>query len=622
MKSNKIWIGIIFLAVISILTIFPLASAQGTSFDNATQLELNKTYTLNVTKEKPVFFLLPELNPAEVFTIESTRVKRQEGPFACDVIFHYYDSNREEVSKGGYWFMAPNSIKQRIFYSAEKLPIYLKLETCDDCDCDYEVISLKFEKIILYDAGSGTDAGSNFDTALPISVGTNQKGWLSYDDVTDTYKIDLKRGDNLIVKLTPKADSNFGIEIFDQNRISKVYSEGANPGAIFSTSYVSPSNQTVYFQVFPTTYNVEERYYYLDVNITKGIVPIVCNPGEERCNSGNIEKCSGDGATWEVYKTCEDGCGYYHGEPMCNIQIGIGPTTSSGEGPWGSGSSGFLGFLAGIMVFIIIFGIAIYVYFALALMTIAKKTGTENAWFAWVPVLNYILMAKISKMELWTVILAFVPVANIIILIMWFMKIAEARGRPSWWGVIIGLVPILSIVSLVFLGLLAWKEAEGTYAGAGSSGSAMTATGQPRAMSGTTKISPEIKQIVDYINKNKEGYTKAQLRKALIDAGWPITKVNEAYDIIEGKEKGEKIKPKASSKVSPMPQAKVKTPQAKAHEKTKKAVLSALLEPPNRKLLDYIKNARASGMKDPAIRKALIDAGWPKAQVDNTFRYI
>ncbi len=41
---------------------------------------------------------------------------------------------------------------------------------------------------------------------------------------------------------------------------------------------------------------------------------------------------------------------------------------------------------------VLIIWLAIYAYFAFSLMTIANKTGTENSWYAWIPILNVVLM--------------------------------------------------------------------------------------------------------------------------------------------------------------------------------------------------------------------------------------
>jgi hypothetical protein len=69
-----------------------------------------------------------------------------------------------------------------------------------------------------------------------------------------------------------------------------------------------------------------------------------------------------------------------------------------------------------ILVFFLIFG-ALYVYMALALSTIAKKTNTENAWLAWIPIVNIVLMLNIAKKPVWWIILCFIPLVNIVILV-------------------------------------------------------------------------------------------------------------------------------------------------------------------------------------------------------------
>ena len=48
------------------------------------------------------------------------------------------------------------------------------------------------------------------------------------------------------------------------------------------------------------------------------------------------------------------------------------------------------------LVFLIIF-LAVYIYGALALMAIAKKTKTPNGWLAWIPIANVFLIIQIAK---------------------------------------------------------------------------------------------------------------------------------------------------------------------------------------------------------------------------------
>jgi ABC-type Na+ efflux pump permease subunit len=105
------------------------------------------------------------------------------------------------------------------------------------------------------------------------------------------------------------------------------------------------------------------------------------------------------------------------------------------------------------LVFVVI-ALAAYVYMALALSTIAKKTNTENPWLAWIPIINIILMLNIAKKPLWWIILCLVPFVNIVILVLVWMGIAEARNKPNWWGILI----IVPIVGLIVPGYLAWAD--------------------------------------------------------------------------------------------------------------------------------------------------------------------
>lgn len=108
----------------------------------------------------------------------------------------------------------------------------------------------------------------------------------------------------------------------------------------------------------------------------------------------------------------------------------------------------------GFLMFFMVFALATYVYVALALSTIADKTNTENGWLAWIPIANVILMLNIARKPIWWIVLCLIPLVNIVIFIILWMGIAEARNKPSWWGVLM-LVPV---VSLIVPGYLAWSD--------------------------------------------------------------------------------------------------------------------------------------------------------------------
>jgi len=109
---------------------------------------------------------------------------------------------------------------------------------------------------------------------------------------------------------------------------------------------------------------------------------------------------------------------------------------------------------AGILMFCFVLFVGLYVYMALALQTIATKTNTENSWLAWIPIANLVLMLNIAKKPIWWIVLFLIPLVNIVIAIMVWMGVAEARGKPSWWGIL----TIVPVANLVVPGVLAWSD--------------------------------------------------------------------------------------------------------------------------------------------------------------------
>jgi len=102
---------------------------------------------------------------------------------------------------------------------------------------------------------------------------------------------------------------------------------------------------------------------------------------------------------------------------------------------------------------LILFGI-IYAYIAFSLQTIATKTNTENGWLAWIPIANVYLMCKIAGKPGWWLLLFLIPLVSIVVMIIVWMGIAEARNKASWLGILM----IVPIANLILPGYLAFSE--------------------------------------------------------------------------------------------------------------------------------------------------------------------
>lgn len=103
----------------------------------------------------------------------------------------------------------------------------------------------------------------------------------------------------------------------------------------------------------------------------------------------------------------------------------------------------------------IVFSIIAYVVGAFFCQKIYEKLGVENAWFAWIPILNVYVNFVAGDEEnpvLWT-ILALVPCINIIAivkLIIAWVKICN-KLEKSPWLILLWLIPLIGFAIFGYL---------------------------------------------------------------------------------------------------------------------------------------------------------------------------
>lgn len=99
-----------------------------------------------------------------------------------------------------------------------------------------------------------------------------------------------------------------------------------------------------------------------------------------------------------------------------------------------------------------------YVYTSFALMKIAEKLGDAKPWFAWIPILNTILLFRLGDQNPYYLLFVLLPGVGAIIVfvlsVITYMNICEKFGRDR----LLGLLKISSVGELVLLGVLAWGK--------------------------------------------------------------------------------------------------------------------------------------------------------------------
>jgi len=111
----------------------------------------------------------------------------------------------------------------------------------------------------------------------------------------------------------------------------------------------------------------------------------------------------------------------------------------------------YLAFL-GIMV-------ASYIIYALCLFFIAKKLDVAMPWLSFIPLAQlWPFVAAAGKPWWWMLILLFVPIANIIVFVYFWMLIAENLGRSRAFGLLTALLLCVPVLGLIMPAILAFKS--------------------------------------------------------------------------------------------------------------------------------------------------------------------
>lgn len=103
-----------------------------------------------------------------------------------------------------------------------------------------------------------------------------------------------------------------------------------------------------------------------------------------------------------------------------------------------------------VMLFALVFGIAMYIIFALLMGRIFKKAGVES-WKAWVPVYNNWVLLELGGQQGFWAVLALVPVVNIVAAVFIYIAMHNIGLKLGKEGAFVLLAIFLPVVWLIWL---------------------------------------------------------------------------------------------------------------------------------------------------------------------------
>ncbi len=98
--------------------------------------------------------------------------------------------------------------------------------------------------------------------------------------------------------------------------------------------------------------------------------------------------------------------------------------------------------------------LAAYLYFTFAQFKIAQKLRYENAWFAFIPLLNTIQLIQMAQKPLWWFLLCLIPFINIVCFAILWINVAKYVGHAP----ILGFLTIIPVVNFITIGVLGFSH--------------------------------------------------------------------------------------------------------------------------------------------------------------------
>lgn len=108
--------------------------------------------------------------------------------------------------------------------------------------------------------------------------------------------------------------------------------------------------------------------------------------------------------------------------------------------------------IIGIILMIVLW-LSIIVFAILSQWKVFEKAG-QPGWACLIPFYNIIILLKIANKPWWWIFMFFIPIANIVFMIMMIHRISLSFGKGA--GFTVGLL----FLSIIFWGILAFDKSE------------------------------------------------------------------------------------------------------------------------------------------------------------------
>ena len=269
-----VFLGAFLVGAIGIVSAQQTLPKGGDSFETAVKIEPGSYEGEAIEEGEPEYFYI-DVKPGQELQMKGA-LKGSDS--SGEQTLSLYSENRKEIAyESDYLFkgdQAPFSFSWLTNSEKDSYKYYIKRWRM------IGAISFNLSLVNRYDAGSQTDAGDTFGKAINITAG-NYTAYLAGKEGPDTkdfYKMAVKKGETLTVKVTPPGESLMIVVVYNSNRVALKSEWPSNPGAIVEASLVAKISEDVFIEILCESGKIAA--YTLDIAIqprAEGEAPV----GEE-----------------------------------------------------------------------------------------------------------------------------------------------------------------------------------------------------------------------------------------------------------------------------------------------------------------------------------------------------
>ena len=312
MKFKKIFIVLFVLFLSNLIQYSAMAISAlpvgGSSFSQATTIGAGN-YNGTIAPNSDVYYQLAIKPGQELNTRGGFALADGTNLYSLGNLY-LYDGEKEEIDDtyGEGESLIP-------YLSKSNQNIYVRL--VNDSSEDSLVYTLELSLQNRFDANSLTDAGNNFDEAMPINLGS-YTGYISGvsvmqtpfgNDFKDFYNIPVLKGVTYEFKMTPPVGVEGQLELFNNSRESIEDKSSANEDSVVSI-FLTPSSNTNVFLSVGCGYTGSIVNYKIDIISSQPVSKYyTCSQGSCILAGEFISKTACEQAkTTKCYQ--DDSCGY------------------------------------------------------------------------------------------------------------------------------------------------------------------------------------------------------------------------------------------------------------------------------------------------------------------------